>query len=136
MGIQPNDIWHVLATHSNCLMYQIWIDPNSFLSMISQEIHKMYEKVSTITQIWHSQMLYFTSMSNACYLIIVPNMNKITAFFEISQALKTFEKILIITQIWHRDKYYLTCISSRWSSSWYPIWRKSSNHHGGMHKDS
>ena len=54
-------------------------------------------------------------MSNAWYLITVPNMNKITTFFsEISQVLKSYEKIAIITQIWHRAKFYFTCINGPW----------------------
>ena len=61
----------------------------------------MYEKVPIITQIWLRAKCYFTSMSNAWYLISVPNMNKIATFFsEISQQiLKIYEKIAIITQI-------------------------------------
>ena len=39
----------------------------------------MYEK-KTMTQIGHRAKCYFTSMNNAWYLIIVPNMNKITFF--------------------------------------------------------
>ena len=53
----------------------------TFVSEISQQIHKMYEKVVIITEIWHRGKCYFTSMSNAGYLITVPNMNKITTFF-------------------------------------------------------
>ena len=60
----------------------------------------MYEKVSIITQIWHRPKCYFTSMSNAWYLITVPHTNKITTFVpKISQQTLTYEKLAIITQI-------------------------------------
>ena len=49
-------------------------------SEISHQIHKMYEIVTIITQVWHRAKCCFTSMSNAWYLITVPNMNKITTF--------------------------------------------------------
>ena len=52
---------------------------NPFFSQLLQQIHKMYEKIAIITQIWHRVTWYFTSMSiDAWYLITVPNMNKIT----------------------------------------------------------
>ena len=52
---------------------------NSCFSEISHQIHKMYEKVTIITQIWH-RARYCISMSNAWYLIIVTKMNNITTF--------------------------------------------------------
>ena len=71
---------------------------NPFCSAISQQIDKMYEKVAIITQIWHRAKHYLTSMSNAWYLIPVPNMNKITLSSEIlQQTLKRYEKIATIT---------------------------------------
>ena len=72
----------------------------------------MYEKVAIITDIWQSLML-FTRMNNACYLITVSNINKITTFFyDISQqTLNIYETIAIITEMWHRAKFYFTCIS-------------------------
>ena len=53
----------------------------------------MYEKVA-ITQLLHRAKCYFTSMSNAWYMITIPNMNKIiTLFSAISQqTLKISEK--------------------------------------------
>ena len=59
---------------------------NPFFSELAQQIHKMYEQVALITQIWHSTRGYFTSMSNTWCLITVPSMNKITIFLsDISQ---------------------------------------------------
>ena len=60
-------------------------------------------------------------------------MNKINPFFfALSQQIhKMYEKVALITQIWLRAKLYFTCISN----PWYPIYRKSINHHGGMHND-
>ena len=62
-------------------------------SAISQQTHKMYEKVAVITQIWHKDKRYFTSMSNASYLVTVLNTNKITRFFSVisQQTLKIYE---------------------------------------------
>ena len=76
----------------------------------------MYEKVALTTHIWHRAKCYFTIMSNAWYLISVPNMNKIsTCFSEISQqTLKMYEEIAKITQICHRAKFYFTYMSSPW----------------------
>ena len=78
-------------------------------------------------------------MSNAWYLIIVPNMNKITTFFSAisQQTLKIYEEIAIITQIWHTVKFYFMWISSLLYLIMIPnmktihpaIW------HGGMHED-
>ena len=85
---------------------------NPFFSEMSQQIHKMYEQVAIITEIWHRARCYFTSMSNRwyMYLITVPNLNKITTFFsDISQqTLKIYEKMAIITQSCHRAKFYFT----------------------------
>ena len=59
---------------------------NPLFSEISQQIHKMYEKLATINQNWHYRVTcYFTNMSN-----MVPDnctrYEKITTFFsEISQ---------------------------------------------------
>ena len=84
-----------------------------FLSEISQQMHKMYEHVAIIIQIWYKAKCCFTCMSNTLYLISVSNMNKITTFIsELSQVLKIDEKITIITQIWHRAKLYFICMSS------------------------
>ena len=67
---------------------------NPFFSLISQEIHKMYNK--------HSKFM-------------LQNMNKIITFFsEIAQIVKIYENITIITKIWDRDKFYFTCISGPW----------------------
>ena len=38
---------------------------NPFFPRISQQIHKMFEKVAILTLIWHRVKCYFTSMSNA-----------------------------------------------------------------------
>ena len=66
-------------------------ESNPFFSEISQQIHKIYGKVNIITQIGRSAQCYFTSMSNAWYLITVPNMSKITTIIsEISQALNIY----------------------------------------------
>ena len=72
---------------------------NSFISEISQQIYKMYEKVAIITPIWLTAKCYFTRISNAWYWTTVPNMNKFTTFFsEISQlTLKIYEQIDIIS---------------------------------------
>ena len=53
-----------------------------------------------------------------CYLITVPNINKINLFFTpiLQQIHNIYEKI-IITQIWHRAKLYYIGISN----TWYPI---------------
>ena len=74
---------------------------NPFVSEISHQIPQVYEKVTIITQIWHKAKCYSTSMSNAWYLIHVPDMNKITFFAEIShQTLKKLmKKVFIIIQI-------------------------------------
>ena len=71
----------------------------------------MYDKVAIITQNQHRAKCYFTRMSNM-YLIIVPNINKITTYIsDISQqTLKIYVKTAIITQIRHRAKFYLTYI--------------------------
>ena len=99
--------FHISATFSTWLLYQIWIKINPFFSEISQQIHNMYEKLVTINQIWQRAKCYFTSMINVSYLIIN------TFFSQISQqTLKMYEKITIISQIWHRAKFYITCISS------------------------
>ena len=71
---------------------------NPLCSEISQQMHKMYETVVIITQIWYREKYYFTSKSNMWYLITVPNMNKITTFFSdlSQQTLKIYEKIAIL----------------------------------------
>ena len=56
---------------------------NPFFSEISHQIPQMYDKVIIITQIWHRTQCYFTTISNAWYLIPVPNINKITTFFAV-----------------------------------------------------
>ena len=100
---------------------------NLFFSEILQQIHKMYEKVSIITSLWNRATYYFTSMSNAWYLITVPNTDKITKFFSLRYitTVKNFENMSIIIQIWHRAKFYFICISGPWYLVMVPIWRKS-----------
>ena len=66
---------------------------NPLFSELSQQIHTMYEKLPIITQLCHTVRSYFTSISNAWYLITVLNMNRITTFFfYISQDLKLMKK--------------------------------------------
>ena len=68
-----------------------------FFSEISQQIHKMYEKLGTIAQIaqiWQRDKCYFTSMSNTSFLISGPDMKKINTFFsEKSQHAKLMKKL-------------------------------------------
>ena len=72
--------------------------------------------IAIVTQICHTQMLYFTSMSNAWYMSAVPNMNKIMTFLsQISQStLKIYNKNTYFAEIWHRDKFNFTCIRGIW----------------------
>ena len=101
---------------------------NQFFYEMSQQPHKMYEKVTIITQIWHRAKCYFPGMSNTWYLVTLPNIITIITFFsEISQqtlqTLKIYKKIDTTTQIWHWTKFYFTCISSTCTWSLYQIWR-------------
>ena len=73
----------------------------------------MYDKMAINTQIWHKAKYYFVGMSNAWYLITVPNMNKITTFLSniLQQTLKMYEKA-IITLMWPNktsDISYIQC---------------------------
>ena len=94
-------MWHRAKLYFTCVSntcYRITVPNmnkiNQFVYEISQQIHKMVEKVVCITKIWNRVKCSFTSMSNTWYLITAPNMNKITTFFfEISQqTLKIYEK--------------------------------------------
>ena len=61
--ISVSNTWHLITVPYTC-MHKI----NPFFSEISKQI-----QVARITQIWHRAKCYFTSMSNASYLITVPN---------------------------------------------------------------
>ena len=99
------------------------IDP--FFSEISQQIHKMYEKVAIIIQIWHKAKSYFTSMSNTWYPITT-NMNKITTFFfTISQNSKFRKKLAYLLKFGTETNSILHALVARDTWWWYSIWRKS-----------
>ena len=78
--MKPNANFHASATR-----YLITI-PNMnkitpFFSDISQQTHKVYEKVAINFPIWYRAICYGTSMSNTWYMITVSNMNKLPSFF-------------------------------------------------------
>ena len=97
---------------------------NLFVSDISHQIHKIYETVTIITQIWHTAKC---SMSNEWYLITVPNINKITTFVcELTQqTLKMYVEKTIITQICTEPNSISHASVAHGIWSWYIIWRKS-----------
>ena len=103
-------IWHRAKLYFRSLsnLWYLVTVPNmnkiaTFFSEISQQTHKIYEKVAIITKIWHRAKRYFTStcMSNAPYLVTLPNRNKITTFLsEISQqTLKMYETTHIYSKL-------------------------------------
>ena len=53
---------------------------NLFFSEISQQTHKMYEQMATITQILHRAKCYFTCIGSGRCLITIADMNKINIF--------------------------------------------------------
>ena len=73
----------------NCTKYKY---NHHILWDITTNAQNVFKKVMIITQMWHSVKCYFTG--NTWYLIIVPNINKITTFFsQISQQiLNLYEK--------------------------------------------
>ena len=105
------DTRHILQApnpYFGWFLYYTIYEKYHFVSEISQQTHKMYEKYGhNYSNLPWSQILfiYLTCISNIGYLITVLNMNKINPFFyEISKANKilVYEKVAIITQIWHR----------------------------------
>ena len=86
-----NNTWYLITVPN---MNKI----SPFFYEISQQIHKMYEKVAIITQIWQKAKCYFTSMSNALYLIAVTHIFFNHILWD-NTTLKFYrEKMAIITQ--------------------------------------
>ena len=75
------NVWKIGHNYSNlakCQMlfykHEQCIIPDTKYEKVSQQTLKIYEKMPTITQIWHRAKFYFTCISSPWYLIMVPNM--------------------------------------------------------------
>ena len=96
-------------------------------SSLRQPTHKTYQKVSIITQIWHWAECYLTKISNPLYLISVPNMDTITAFFtEMSQHSTIINILPKLLKIGIEPHYILLASAVPGTWSWYQICRKNS----------
>ena len=65
-------------------------------------------------KVWHKATVYFTCVKHILWLIVIPNMNKITLFSKIyhNKHVQFMKNVAIITQIWYGPKRYFTCISN------------------------
>ena len=105
---------------------------NPFFSERSQQIHKMYEKLAIITQIWQKVNFYFTSMSNTSFLITVQDMKKITTFFKHSKFRKNYHNYTNLAQ--SQNLFYMhqqPVVPDHGTQHE----GNPSSHHGGMHED-
>ena len=72
------------------------------------------------------RLLYkHTMMSNAWYLITVPNTNKITTFFSTKSLPSKFMNKLILLKFGTEPNSILHASVTHGTQLWYPIWRKS-----------